>query len=578
MIDREYFRQVKTGLAHPPDVEDYYNKICEYVTRENLEFKELSELIDQKDVIEEVYGFKQEKPKEEDPKNLKLTPEKVIEKIDDLIDRDLTEDQLLPVLNYLAPDLGWQPHRLLELYKVRQQILEEKNLKDEFEIELSQILRLVKVDISLEDFLPDSIVSPLNNYCKNAQIRESITLLHLLTAVSVCHTVGTNVLVDESKNWYEPPNLFSMMVSPSGQGKSPIMKTLITQPFWEIQSQWAKSHERDCIDYERELMTIKAMSKEDRASAYEDLSQPLDRPRIIFSTDPTVIGFNCQFNAYPQQGILGLFDEARKLLGFDRTSSQHSDRSDLLSYFNSGATVELRVDGVRSNTGETLLGLFGSIQPDVLMDWMNTDDFDGQWARFLLVTQPLQRKLPSRESGKVDIKDLILRIYRELLSLPKINYYLEYQAGKLFDEYFYGEVEDCRLATTNSGLAALYGKCGSKVARLALNLHVLENPTSMAITIDTVEKAIMLDRFFLNQTKILYAQSQALAGELAPKLAQIVQLSRQVGQVNARNLWRSCRAFRNDDPTQIREWFKQLESLGKGQCQGSGNRLTFKSF
>ena len=93
-----------------------------------------------------------------------------------------------------------------------------------------------------------------------------------------------------------------------------------------------------------------------------------------------------------------------------------------------------------------------------------------------------------------------------------------------------------------------------------------------------MQRAIKLDRFFNNQTKILYAQSQALAGELAPKLAQIVQISRQVGEVKARTIQANFRAFRKDDPTQIRKWFKQLESLGKGRCKGVGSRVSFEAF
>ena len=464
-FNKSYFKEVKTGIAYPPDVETYYNQLCEILANsKNAPFKEVNELITQRDFIEEVYGFSQEKPVEEILGKSENTPQKVLETIDDLIDRDLPEDELLPVVNYLSQNLHWQPQRLLELYRIRQQIKEEEALKKEFEGELSSILKLAKIDLSLEDFLPPKLAESIKLYCINSQIRESIALLHLLTGMGICHTVGSNVLVDGSKNWYEPTNIFSMMVSPSGQGKSPILKTLITQPFWGIQNGWAEGYKAKVEEYENELIAIKALPKEEKAAAFQDLIPPPDRPPILFATDLTVIGVNCQFNAYPSQGLLGLFDEARKLFAMDRTSSKHSDHSDILSLYNSGANVELRADGVRTNIGNSLLGLIGAIQPDVLMDWMNIDDFDGQWARFCFCVQPLQRKFASRDKGRVEIKELIQGLYKRVLSLPIGHYCLDPEGEKLFDDYYYGEIEDARMGTTDPGLASLYGKSGSKIA------------------------------------------------------------------------------------------------------------------
>ena len=65
------------------------------------------------------------------------------------------------------------------------------------------------------------------------------------------------------------------------------------------------------------------------------------------------------------------------------------------------------------------------------------------------------------------------------------------------------------------------------------------------------------------------------ANDIAPDLSAIVERSRRMGAVTARDIKRSIFAFRDIEPQKIRSNFRQLADLGYGTCQGSGDRLTF---
>lgn len=68
---------------------------------------------------------------------------------------------------------------------------------------------------------------------------------------------------------------------------------------------------------------------------------------------------------------------------------------------------------------------------------------------------------------------------------------------------------------------------------------------------------------------------QAPEYELAPNLAAIVKRSRRVGAVNARDVSRSILAFRHVSAQEIRSYFRHLEKLGYGRCEGIGTKLKF---
>ncbi|WP_013324524.1 BRO-N domain-containing protein [Gloeothece verrucosa] len=66
--------------------------------------------------------------------------------------------------------------------------------------------------------------------------------------------------------------------------------------------------------------------------------------------------------------------------------------------------------------------------------------------------------------------------------------------------------------------------------------------------------------------------------ELPRKLALIIQLSKRLGAVRARDVKQYIWSCKTDDSSLIREWFGDLEKMGKGKVSGSGNKLAFTAY
>ncbi|WP_013324532.1 DUF3987 domain-containing protein [Gloeothece verrucosa] len=590
MLDKERFNQIIQGLADTETAKTYYRELISLARTIGDEHPDAGKVADQIMYLEDLYKFKDThaqpntKPTEEAFSYNEIN-EEVRAKIDELIDLDFAPSQALTVCDFLAKSLKLPNSRNLErYYHYRKDQREQEDFKSEMDKDLSDLLGINKSDINVSDYLPDWLSPPLSHYCKTSSVKHLLVLLGLLSGVSVCHKVKTRLMVDPSKDWKEPPSLFVLNISPTGQGKSPFVNKILIEPLSLIHQEWKEAFNDEQLDYEIELESIKQLPKDERKEALKNLKEPPSRERIIFSTDPTIIGLNQQFNAYPEQGILAIFDEGSKLFAFDRTGSGKSDRADLLSFYNGGGLCELRLEGIRANVSRTLLSINAAIQPEVLLELMgNCEDRSGQWARFLYALQPKTRKYPSRNQAKVDVTNLLVEVYEQIMKLPGELYHLDPQAGQLFDDYYYFDLEGKRMRTNDLGLEAVFGKSGGQVARLALNLHILEviaNPgaTPRLIKAETIEKAVSLYKICLNQIRGLYSIAGASQGELPPKLALIIERSKSVGAVTARDIKQYVWCCKKDDPSQIREWFIRLEKLGKGKVSGAGNRKSFTAY
>lgn len=587
MLNRELFKQITRNLVHPDDVDDYYLKLKNFSLLSECQLSpEFNEVLSQIRWLEETLNCgvphqETEKPVFSEKSKERRSPESIISEIDDLIQKEKESSELTAILNFLAGNYGWTSRDLTSFYEQRKAFLEDEDFKEDVANEVRMLAAIARTDINLSDYLPAELAKPLNAFAKNLNTKRSIVLLTLLTACSACVQVGTKILCDRRKNWRQPAGLYSLMISPSGQGKSPIHDQLLQIPFWVIQSQWKQDWDLAMEDYERELLEIKSADKEERAAMMRSLEKPPEQQRVLFASDPTVIGLVNQFRVWPKQGILGLYDEARKLFSFDRTPSSGSDRSDFLTFYNGSGVLELRKDGVRNAVAELSYSVLGTIQPDILFDLMSDpNDADGQWARFQFCIQPLQRKTPASEEMSINLEELMVWLYKFLLSFEKATYPLSPDAQKAFDDYVYGEIEDKRLSSTVPALQSLYGKAGGTVGRVALNLHLINRCFDVSgyhaeISEQTIQAAISFNRFTIQQTQLLYSQSQINNDELPPKLAMIYQLAKQTGGVTARDIQRYRRAFRKEDNATIRQWLRKLADMDLGSLSGTGNRLKF---
>jgi hypothetical protein len=366
-----------------------------------------------------------------------------------------------------------------------------------------------------------------------------------------------------------------------------MMRALVTTPFSVIETEYQKEWEIQVENYAVRNAEYLLMSKDEQKKQLAEFgipTKPPSTPKILYATDLNTIAVAKQFRNHPEQGFMGSYDEARKLFDF-RGGGRDNDESNLCSLYDGGGIKELRAGEDRASVSATNFGIYGAIQPRVLLDLMGeADDSQGKWARFLYTFQAKEAKVYKLRYSKLtdSFTSKLANFYREISKLPKRIYNLDESGQDALSAYLTNVTESERMTHSDSILETFLGKAGSRVAKLAINLHILQggdNLKTSLIDAGTVYQAINLDDYYTRQIKVLYSKSRANKGELAPKLVEILRIAQSSSStISARNVLQNSWIFKKDKEgsDQIRRYFQQLEDMGYGVCQGAGKNTVFK--
>jgi hypothetical protein len=207
------------------------------------------------------------------------------------------------------------------------------------------------------------------------------------------------------------------------------------------------------------------------------------------------------------------------------------------------------------------------------------EDGNGQWARFCWVNQPLaESQLP--ESGRIELTPLLSSLYKKIDNLPPQIYKLSKEAWTLFHKE-YKQLESKRIesAGKSSGLSSCYGKAEGRMARLALNLHLIwevmsGNTPDEFISIDVLRKAISLNRFYLAQVVSMYSEFHT-ENSLAPHLIKVLNLAQKKERLKVRDVQLAISYKDRPKPDVVRSWFNELVALDRGTVNGEGRKIEF---
>ncbi len=511
--------------------------------------------------------------------------EAIKDAVDKLIASKMSESERLIFLSQLSTISRWDERGVIGFYHARQKEIEQEDNREETQAEIDNILGGLNDDINLEDFVAPELLPDLLSLGKKLRYKNASVLTALLTAVSALHKVGTKICLAD--DYFVSSNIYSLLVSPSGQGKSPMMAALVTKPFSTIEERFLKEFELEAQNSANDAARFALMSKEEQRVYIAEYGLPKKPPtgqKILYATDLNTVAVARQFRSYPEQGFLGCYDEAKKLFDF-KGGGRDNDRSDLCSLHDGGGIKELRAGEDRAIVAATNFGIYGAIQPRILLDLMGqADDSQGQWARFLYTFEAKTAKvydLRYTENKPTSLPIKLAIFYEQILKLSRRVYTITPEGQQSLSYYLTEYTEKNRMRHSDSVLETFAGKAGGRVAKLAINLHLLrdiENHKSTIIDHETVLYAIALDEYYTNQITILYSKSMAKSGELAPKLVEIIRLAQAASvPLSARDAARNSWVFRKDkDSTDsIRGYFQQLEAMGYGKCQGVGNKMTF---
>lgn len=597
--DQDFLEQIYQDTVPLPDVEDYvtalkqYSRDCpdgpgekyfiavDHITRLELYLKHFVKF-DEPETLSTTDESAAQTTKSYEKKPT-LTQKQLVAEIEQLIDGNSTEAKLSEVLPFLARLANITSRDVQTLYTAKLAEIEMSQSSEELKQDLDQLLAIGSESLNLFEFLPPALAEPMLRIGDRLAMRPETLLLTLLTAISSLHKPGTDLIISAEGKFFVYPNLNSGIIAESGRKKSPIMRIFVKYPFLELEKE---ANEQLRFIHEQQVEEYQQCPESERKEQFPDGEPKAPPAADYYFTDGTVEGVNRQFSRFPNRGMLYLRDELSGVFAFDKyRGGKGSERQDFLSFYDGFGKKELRAEGFASRADQVLLSIFGTIQPDILRQLMEDPlAADGQWARFLFVIQP-PRPAKLKKGGSYDInKELLNPLYKRIDSLPVMHYQLTEEAFDYYQQH-YDQLEIKACTDPDPAMRAVFSKMEGAIGKLAINLHVLHEligqksttRVSEYIPITRIAQACKLAKFFINQIRLINTTVMKNTAEeqLAPNLAAIVERSRCVGAVSARDINRAIWALHNSSAGEIRNHFRKLAELGYGTCEGSGCKMKF---
>lgn len=308
--------------------------------------------------------------------------------------------------------------------------------------------------------------------------------------------IGNQIKVSPKPGWKTSVALWMALVGDSGQGKTPIIQSLM-QGLYNIQQKAF-----DVYQKEMEIWEANTLKKG------EDQLSP---PKLIryFTTDPTIEALLALLAENPH-GLILIKDELASLVcGFNqyKPGGRGNERQHYLSIFSGSPIIPDRKSCEKIYVQRPFLSLLGGVQRRLIPEILGPDAFsDGLIYRFLFLVldsrwYPLTRK-SWREEGR-DAWRSLLMMARGLDDERILHLDNEaWDCFRSFRDSHYG-----LLGYLPSSMAGFMPKMADYALRLAGVLHVwhafpgLPPPSMLSGFI--MDKAVRLAAFYLGQARLL---------------------------------------------------------------------------
>lgn len=160
---------------------------------------------------------------------VQLSGESLLERIDGLLELEVTGSSLTAQLSDLAQQSGRQLRDLRELYQQREREQEQEKTREERRSEIERLQKISEVKIDLDYFLDSAIASVLKRKYHLLGVLEAAALATLFPVVGSQCQIGTRLVLSKATDFVVRPIVYSCIVAESGSNKSAAMRT-ITDP------------------------------------------------------------------------------------------------------------------------------------------------------------------------------------------------------------------------------------------------------------------------------------------------------------------------------------------------------------
>jgi Protein of unknown function (DUF3987)/Primase C terminal 2 (PriCT-2) len=489
------------------------------------------------------------------------------DRILEILLRDLSPSEQKEAFINLSTSSRKSLKELEDLGKIISKELEIEEDRGDTQQELKQLIDIRNQKLELQDYLHPDLAEPLTTLAFWMGVPSEVFLVPLLSISASLLSSRMRICANKATNFYQPFIFYMGLVCESGSKKSPIINVFL-KALSQLQAEEDNRYAAAKAAYDKDF---KKWKKSDSSNEDDPPTPPNLREFYVKNATHEALD---GIRASQQSGFIYVLDELSGLIGSYGAykGGRGTDKESILSGFDGNGVKINRAGGKRLSNPYDAMSITGATQPGKLRQQMgDMEDSQGEWARFLWVPyEEIIKRLPDDDEDAVDINEIISSIFSRLLAIasaiPEAVFTFEKPGKTLFNDYVY-ELDVQRKQESRQGMKAAIAKLKGYAARLTgiiylLNCAAENKMPDTVIPTKFVELGIKLSRFFWGQVELIYAFSGVSNSQLAPKLAQIIDLARgQVdGRISNRFVCKKLKIKREDNLVNFRE----LETLGYG--------------
>ena len=405
-------------------------------------------------------------------------------------------------------------------------VIKKNNDSDNIEDIINEIELLCKKEkIEFPIFsLPIKLQQLVKAISEDLQVNVDMVAVCILTIYST--VLQGNFKVHIKNDWYEPLNLFCIVIAPPSERKSPVLN-ILTKPLLDYEKEENErlkpiivknKLQKEMLNSKRQnlLKNSKSKSNDNNINELEELTKEISEFKEekyikIFTDDVTseklvslLIENNNKMAIISSEG--GIFElmkgKYENSINFDVYLKGYSN--DTIKVDRIGRESEISVN--------PKLTMFLMIQPSVLQNIIRNTDFKGKGllARFLYCSPTSTVGTRKFDTQKVD-DELYHWYHLNVKELLKLNYKedkkleLEVEALQKFKEFY--EFIELKLNNEYEGISEWCGKLLGNIARISGILAIIENKEATVIRGDIMGAAISIGKFFLKNELNIFTRS-----------------------------------------------------------------------
>lgn len=418
--------------------------------------------------------------------------------------------------------------------------------------------------------LPDTIRDYVEAVAEHSQTSPDMAAVIALGVLAVC--LQGKYKVEGTPGYYEPLNLYVVVIAPPGERKSSVMRSMTKYLYdYEREVNEARKGEIRENRMKREALEqqIQCVKKKMETNRTWDSEAELFNLELQLEETPELkpiryIADDCSSEALTSliannDGVFSVISTEGGI--FDIMAGRYSNRTNIDVWLKGHCGDPIYVDRM-TREAECIpspsLSAILSIQPSVLDEIMSNTTMTGRGliARFLYASPP--SRIGSRVFCSAPISETISAEYRslifKLMALPKSEeaqiISLSQEAVLEMAEYF--DAHEQYLTGEGQAISDWASKYIGSVLRIAGLIHAAEmKPEDLLISRDTIKRAISIGQYFLAHSAYAYSM---MGTDLSIQKAKFVMAKikkKGILEIKRSELFQICRG----------KFFKKTEEI-----------------